>query len=100
MVDFFERLITIVMPRVHDFRGINLVAVDEGGTLNIGFREQFVFPEINPEESPFTFPLGVNVVSKVRNRDAAIETYRTLGVPLKKEGDAEEGKTKRRKKTK
>jgi large subunit ribosomal protein L5 len=90
MVDFFERLITIVMPRVHDFRGINLIAVDQGGALNIGFREQFVFPEINPEESLFTFPLGVNIVPRQKDREAAIAAYRSLGVPLKKEGDTSE----------
>ncbi len=84
MLDFFERLITIVLPRVRDFSGIALSAIDEKGVLNIGFREQFVFPEINPEESPFTFSLGVNIVPRKRNRDAAIETYRRLGVPLKK----------------
>jgi large subunit ribosomal protein L5 len=100
MVDFFERLITIVMPRVHDFRGIALSALDKGGTLNIGFREQFVFPEINPEESPLSFPLGVNIVPRMKDRAKALEAYRRLGVPLKKEGDVDEKKTRTRKKKK
>ncbi len=100
MVDFFERLITIVMPRVHDFRGIALSAIDHGGTLNIGFREQFVFPEINPEESPLSFSLGVNIVPQKKGRDAAIEAYRKLGVPLKKDGDVEEKKGRKKKKNK
>lgn len=82
MVDFFERLITIVLPRVHDFRGLSLSSIDQRGSLNIGFREQFVFPEINPEESPFTFSLGVNVVPRKKDRDAALAAYRELGVPL------------------
>ncbi len=84
-IDFFERLITIVLPRVRDFQGIDLSAIDAHGVLNLGFREQFVFPEVNPEESLFTFSLGVNVVPRTKKRAAAIEAYRALGVPLKKQ---------------
>jgi large subunit ribosomal protein L5 len=82
MVDFLERLIRIVLPRVHDFRGVNLGSVDAGGTLNVGFQEQFVFPEVNPENSPLTFSLGINIVPRRKNRAAAIEAYRALGLPL------------------
>ncbi|MDO8664391.1 MAG: 50S ribosomal protein L5 [Candidatus Liptonbacteria bacterium] len=84
MVDFFERLITIVMPRFRDFRGLETAIIDNVGTLNIGFPEQTVFPEINQEESPITFSLGVNIVPKTKSREKAIEEYRRLGVPLKK----------------
>jgi large subunit ribosomal protein L5 len=85
MVDFFTRLNTIVLPRVRDFAGIATSAVDDGGSLNVGFREQLVFPEVNPEESIFVFPLAVNVVVKKKDRAAALELYRKLGVPFKKE---------------
>lgn len=84
MVDFFERMITIVLPRFRDFRGLESAVIDNVGTLNVGFTEQMVFPEINQEESPITFSLGVNVVPKSKNREKAIEEYRRLGVPLKK----------------
>src|SRR5262249_35380045 len=100
MVDFFERLITIVMPRVHDFRGIALSSIDNGGTLNIGFREQVVFPEINPEESTFTFPLGVNIVPRIKDRERALAAYRKLGVPLQKDGESQSAKRKSNKKRK
>jgi large subunit ribosomal protein L5 len=84
MVDFFDRLITIVLPRVRDFVGLELSNVDQNGVLNLGIREQFVFPEISPEHSPVTFPLGITVVPKVRNRVKSLETFKHLGVPLKK----------------
>ncbi|MEK7193722.1 MAG: 50S ribosomal protein L5 [Patescibacteria group bacterium] len=84
MVDFFNRLVMIVLPRVRDFRGIDLTAVDQGGVLNIGIREQVVFSEINSEESTLVFPLQVNIVPRDKHRDAAIEIYRRFGVPLKK----------------
>lgn len=84
MVDFLERLVRIVLPRVHDFRGLTESAVDEGGVLNIGFREQDVFPEINAEELTLAFSLGVNIVPKEKNRAKAIEAYKALGFPFKK----------------
>ncbi len=88
MVDFFERLITIVLPRVRDFNGLELSNVDQGGTLNLGIREQFVFPEISPEQSPVAFSIGVSAVPRGRGREAALETLRKLGVPLKKTKEA------------
>lgn len=86
MVDFLERLITIVLPRVRDFRGLDLHAIDAHGALNIGIKEQFVFPEVAPEESPLSFSLGINVVPRTRGKESALELYRRLGVPLKHEG--------------
>ncbi len=83
MVDFFERFIRIVLPRVRDFSGLSLSNVDQGGVLNVGIREQLVFTEINAEESVFIFPLQVNIVPKTKDREKALAAYRTLGVPLK-----------------
>jgi large subunit ribosomal protein L5 len=85
MVDFFERFIRIVLPRVRDFSGIALGNVDQGGVANIGIREQLVFPEINPEESFFIFPLQVTLVPKHKDRAEALAAYRSLGVPLQAE---------------
>ena len=88
MVDFFERLITIVLPRVRDFGGLELSNVDHGGTLNLGVREHLVFPEISPEQSPVTFSIGVSVVPRKKNHDVSLEAFRKFGVPLKKEAAA------------
>lgn len=84
MVDFFERLVKVVLPRVRDFRGIDTKAVDAGGALSIGIREQFVFPEAKPEQSPVSFSLGVSLVPKRKNREEALKEFRELGTPLKK----------------
>jgi len=85
MVDFFERLITIVLPRVRDFNGLELTNIDQNGVLNLGIREQFVFPEISPEHSPVTFSMGITVVPKVRNHKASVAAFHAFGVPMKKE---------------
>ncbi len=84
MVDFYERLVKIVLPRVHDFRGVDTHSLDEGGTLHIGFREQFVFPELNAEESTYNFSLGLNIVPKEKDRAEAEKKFRALGMPFKK----------------
>jgi large subunit ribosomal protein L5 len=101
LVDFFERLVKMVLPRVKDFSGIDRRNVDTNGNLNIGFKEQFVFPEINPEESLFNFPLGVNFVPRVRNREKAIALYESLGVPFQKQtANDKRPATRRKKRTK
>ncbi|MBS3903678.1 MAG: 50S ribosomal protein L5 [Anaplasmataceae bacterium] len=84
MVDFFNRLVKIVLPRVRDFAGLDLKNIDQGGVLNIGLREHLVFPEINPDTTQHYFSLQVTIVPKSKDRKAALEMYRTLGVPLKK----------------
>lgn len=85
MFDFLDKLIRIVLPRLRDFRGIDLKNIDANGNLNIGLKEQAVFPEINPETIKFDFGLEISVaVANVKKREEAIELYRLLGVPLKK----------------
>lgn len=85
MVDFWTRLVTMVLPRVKDFGGIDPNDVDHGGTLNMGFKEQYVFPEIDPEASLHVFSLGINAVPRKKNRAEALDTYRELGLPFRKE---------------
>ena len=85
MVDFFERLVTIVLPRVRDFRGINRSAIDSHGVLTVGVRDQFVFPEIEPEQSPAAFSFGASIVPKKKDAKLAWEEFLKLGVPMKKE---------------
>lgn len=100
MVDFFERMNRIVLPRVHDFKGLSQGTVDERGTLHVGFREQGVFPELNPEESHFSFSFGVNIVPKSYKRDGMIEVYKQLGVPFMKEEEAKaKGRGRKRRKS-
>ncbi|MBI3638226.1 50S ribosomal protein L5, partial [Candidatus Wolfebacteria bacterium] len=57
MADFLERLVKISLPRLRDFRGIDLKNIDKDGNLNIGIKDHAIFPEINPEESKIDFGL-------------------------------------------
>jgi len=84
MNDFLRRVVSIALPRVKDFKGLDLKNIDSNGNLNIGFREQYVFPEVKPETSKVAFGLQVTFVPNFRNREKAIDFYRSLGIPLKK----------------
>jgi len=84
MGSFLSKLVNIVLPRVKDFRGIPLKAIDEMGNITLGLKEHTVFPETSDEESKDIFGLAVTITTTARNRKEA-ETYlRHLGLPLQK----------------
>lgn len=83
MEEFLKKLVNVVLPRVKDFRGLDVKNVDTHGALNIGFREQYVFPEVEIERSQVNFGLQVTIVPRIRNRGQAIDFYSSYGVPLK-----------------
>jgi len=89
MWEFLDRLVSIALPRVRDFRGLSATAFDGNGNYSLGLSEQMVFPEINPDR--FTRPQGMNItiVTTAKSDEAARELLKGLGVPLKKDGDAD-----------
>ncbi len=84
MYDFLERFNKITLPRVRDFRGINLKNINNMGNLTIGLKDYLVFSEINLEASKVDFGLEITIVSSAKKREEAIELYRQLGLPIKK----------------
>ena len=83
MLDFLNRLINTALPRVKDFQGVDLKGVDEEGSLNIGLKEQYPFPEIEPEKSRTNFGLQITIVPRLRGRQEAIDLYKKLKIPLR-----------------
>ena len=90
MYEFLDRLVSLALPRVRDFRGLSSTAFDGNGNYSLGLSEQMVFPEINPDR--YTRPQGMNItlVTSARSDDEARRFLREMGLPLKKddEGDA------------
>ncbi len=84
MKDFLSKIVNVVLPRVRDFRGIDPKIIDKGGNLTIGFKEQLAFPEVTLDTAKINFGLEVTMVPKVKNREKAVELYKSLGVPFKK----------------
>ena len=68
MYEFMDRLISLALPRVRDFRGINRKAFDGNGNYSLGLSEQLVFPELNPDK--FTRVQGMNITFVDRECDA------------------------------
>ncbi|GAA4466148.1 50S ribosomal protein L5 [Novipirellula rosea] len=85
MYEFLDRLISIVLPRVRDFRGINRNAFDGRGNYTLGLSEQLVFSELNPDK--FTRPQGMNItiVTSARTNDEARDLLTEFGMPFKAE---------------
>jgi large subunit ribosomal protein L5 len=83
MWEFLDRLISLALPRVRDFRGLNPDGFDGHGNYSLGLSEQLVFPELNPDK--YTRPQGMNItiVTSARNNDEARELLRRLGMPLR-----------------
>ena len=83
MYDFLDRLINIVLPRSRDFRGLLEKNIDQGGNLNIGIKEQIVFPEISAESARNFFGLEITVVTSAKTRGEGVELFKLLGFPIK-----------------
>jgi large subunit ribosomal protein L5 len=83
MYEFLDRLISLALPRVRDFRGLNPNAFDGHGNYSLGLAEQLVFPELNPDK--YSRPQGMNVtlVTSTGRDDEARELLRRLGLPLR-----------------
>ncbi len=84
MYDFLERLISIAIPRIGDFRGLNPKAVDGAGNFTIGIREHTIFPEISEEEIRIIFGFEATIVTTAKTRDEALELFKLLGFPFSK----------------
>jgi large subunit ribosomal protein L5 len=87
MYEFMDRLISLALPRVRDFRGVSRTAFDGHGSYSLGLSEQLVFPELNPDK--FTRVQGMNITFVVKNAtdDESRELLTRLGMPFQTEGE-------------
>lgn len=85
MYDFLDRLITLVLPRVRDFRGVSPKGFDGRGNYNYGLNEQLVFPEIDPETVTNTQGMNITFVTTAVTDDEGRALLRAFGMPFKTE---------------
>src|SRR5215216_1960458 len=83
MWEFLDRLVSIALPRVRDFRGINPNAFDGRGNFALGLREQTIFPEVSYDAIDATRGLDVAVVTTAESDEEARELLRLLGMPFR-----------------
>lgn len=84
MYDFFEKLITIILPRVRDFYGVDEKSFDGHGNYSLGFKEQIVFPEIDYSKIDKIRGLQITIVTSAENDQKGLALFKKLGIPFKK----------------
>src|ERR1700719_2396145 len=85
MYEFLDRLISVALPRIRDFRGVNPKSFDGHGNFSLGLAEQMVFPEIDPDKVTFTQGMDVTFVTSTKSDDEARELLRAFGMPFRED---------------
>ena len=83
MYEFLDRLISVALPRIRDFRGVNPKSFDGHGNYSLGLTEQQVFPEIDPDKVTFVQGMDVTFVTSTDKDDEARELLRGFGMPFR-----------------
>ena len=86
MWEFFDRLTSIAIPRIRDFRGLNARSFDGRGNYSMGIREQLIFPEIDYDSIDQVRGLDVAITTSAKSDEEAYELLRLLGMPFSPEG--------------
>ncbi len=84
MWDFLDRFVSIALPRVRDFRGINDKSFDGRGNYTMGITEQIIFPEINLDKVPRISGFDITFVTSAKTDNEAFALLKALGLPFKK----------------
>jgi large subunit ribosomal protein L5 len=90
MYEFLDRLVTIALPRVRDFRGLNPKSFDGRGNYAMGLKEQLVFPEINYDRIEKVRGMDIIVTTTAKTDDEARELLRLFNFPFPREEDQKE----------
>ncbi len=85
MYEFLDRLISLALPRVRDFRGLNPRAFDGHGNYSLGLSEQLVFPELNPDKYSRAQGMNITIVTNSDKNDESRELLRGFGMPFQTE---------------
>lgn len=82
MYEFFDRLVSTVLPRLRDFRGLSRSSFDRMGNYTFGLTEQTIFPEIDADSVKKAQGMDITIVTTGRNADEAREMLRAMGMPF------------------
>ena len=83
MFEFLDRLVSVVLPRVRDFRGVSTKSFDGRGNYTMGLRDQLIFPEISYEKVDKIRGMNVTIVTTARSDDEARELLKQMGMPFR-----------------
>ena len=83
MYEFLDKLFNISLPRIKDFKGLSTRSFDGRGGLNIGIREQLIFPEIEYDKVDKIRGMDITIVTTARTDEEALQLLRSLGLPIR-----------------
>jgi len=83
MYEFLDRLISVALPRVRDFRGISGKAFDGRGNYTLGIREQLIFPEIDFNKVDKTRGMNISIITTAKTDEQARSLLKSLGMPFR-----------------
>ncbi|MFH0764178.1 MAG: 50S ribosomal protein L5 [Candidatus Omnitrophota bacterium] len=86
MYEFLDRLISVAIPRIRDFRGLSPDSFDGGGNYSFGLNEQLIFPEIDIDKVPKIHGMDITIATSAKTKDEAFELLRLVGMPFAKKG--------------
>ena len=84
MYEFLDRLISIAIPRIRDFRGLPASSFDEGGSYSFGLNEQVIFAEVDVDKVMKTHGMDITIVTNAKSREEAFTLLKLFGMPFKK----------------
>jgi large subunit ribosomal protein L5 len=90
MWEFLDRLVSIALPRIRDFRGLDPASMDGRGNFSLGIREQIIFPEINYDDVQTIRGLDVAITTTAQNDEQGLALLRSLGMPFAAESGREQ----------
>jgi large subunit ribosomal protein L5 len=85
MYEFLDRLVSVALPRVRDFRGVSPKAFDGRGNYTLGIRDQLIFPEIDFNRVDKTRGMNISIVTTARDDEQARALLKALGVPFRQQ---------------
>jgi large subunit ribosomal protein L5 len=85
MWEFFDRFVTVAIPRIRDFRGVNTRSFDGRGNYTLGVKEQMIFPEINYDMVEQIHGMDITFVTTTNKDDQALALLKELGMPFRAE---------------
>ena len=83
MYEFLDRLVNIAIPRIRDFRGLNIKSFDGKGNFSMGIKEHVIFPEINFDKVDKIRGMDITICTSAKNNKEAIELLKSFNMPFK-----------------
>jgi len=83
MYEFLDRLVNIAIPRIRDFRGLNIKSFDGNGNFSLGIKEHIIFPEINFDKVEKIRGMDITICTSAKNNNEAIELLKSFNMPFK-----------------